>query len=536
MTVRFTERTVLLFGSLIFSLGLILSYFAPNLEFHVLTLGLMTGIGMTSTSIPSQIAVGKYFDRYRSLANSICFCGSSLGVMSLPPLVMYLIHQYGLRGSFLIYGGLLLNCAVGGALVRPFKGANSKGEASDSNGADDRESGRLMVLSTTEGLRVQSNGANAEAAGLSPAQGVASVENTGSSNDQDVPGALSLGSVPHDSSSGKDHGLTLHALKWTNLQKSSKEEVPSQTYESLSNSTEKGIAKGSAPSSLEAGSREQKNNHHESEFSDVAHDDSAELMCSDIADQALYDSYASLQCIDGSMHLSLGRRCPDAKKEKSRQSKSKLFFAFRYFIDFSLFRNTRYMLFLFSTSLSMVGFVNVTIYLIPRAEEYGISRDKAALFLTIAGGCDIFGRLIQGLISDVKKIGPDRVMMTGLCLMGIATLLLPLAHTFNTMTAYMVIFGLIGSSGHILSLPIVMKFVEEERMPRAMGLVVSSHGISNIVSPPLLGFIKDKTGTYDSTLYVCGACQLIASGLMLLESLLRVKENCGNPPKRQEER
>lgn len=407
--------------------------------------------------------------------------------MTLPPLVMYIIHQYGLRGSFLIYGGIFLNCAVGGALVRPFKGANSKIEPSESADADETDSGLLTDLSTTKVLHTRSNEENAEPTGLSPAQSGDSVKNVECPKDQGESGILRFGSVPPENRNehhAGDQGPPLNALA------SPQEEGFSQTYEALENSSDEGVEKGLQDCRnpcLGIGNREQVDNDSESECSDAVHGGSTELICSDMTDQGVYRSHASLHCIDGSMYLSPGRHCPDAKKAKSSGRKNKLFFAFRYFIDFTLFRNARYMFFLLSTCFSMVAFVNLTIYLIPRAEECGISRDKAALFLTITGGCDIFGRLILGVISDLRTIGPDRVMMIGLCLMGIATLLLPLARTFNTMTVYMVIFGLIGSSGHILSLPIVMKFVEEERMPRAMGLVVSFHGISNVVSPPVLG-------------------------------------------------
>lgn len=45
--------------------------------------------------------------------------GSPVFLSTLAPLNQYLINAYGWRGSFLILGGLLLNCCVAGSLMRP---------------------------------------------------------------------------------------------------------------------------------------------------------------------------------------------------------------------------------------------------------------------------------------------------------------------------------------------------------------------------------------------------------------------------------
>lgn len=45
--------------------------------------------------------------------------GSPVFLSTLAPLNQYLINAFGWRGSFLILGGLLLNCCVAGSLMRP---------------------------------------------------------------------------------------------------------------------------------------------------------------------------------------------------------------------------------------------------------------------------------------------------------------------------------------------------------------------------------------------------------------------------------
>lgn len=63
--------------------------------------------------------IGKYFYHRRPIANGIAMAGSPVFLSTLAPLNTWLYDAFGWRGSFLILGGLLLNCCVAGSLMRP---------------------------------------------------------------------------------------------------------------------------------------------------------------------------------------------------------------------------------------------------------------------------------------------------------------------------------------------------------------------------------------------------------------------------------
>lgn len=63
--------------------------------------------------------IGHYFVRRRAFANALSSTGTALGLSVLPLLANFLRGRYGWRGSFLIFGGILLNCCVCGAVLRP---------------------------------------------------------------------------------------------------------------------------------------------------------------------------------------------------------------------------------------------------------------------------------------------------------------------------------------------------------------------------------------------------------------------------------
>ncbi|KOB68009.1 putative transmembrane transport, partial [Operophtera brumata] len=75
--------------------------------------------------LPSVVAVGYYFESRRSLATGIAVCGSGVGTFSFAPLAAILLKEFGSwQNANLLLAGLILNCAVFGALMRPLAPLN----------------------------------------------------------------------------------------------------------------------------------------------------------------------------------------------------------------------------------------------------------------------------------------------------------------------------------------------------------------------------------------------------------------------------
>ncbi|RVE68982.1 hypothetical protein OJAV_G00073100 [Oryzias javanicus] len=116
---RFGCRPVMMVGGLFASLGMILGSFATSIIHIYLTTGVITGLGLALNFQPSLIMLNRYFSEKRPLANGLSAAGSPVALCCLSPLGQVLQYQYGWRGGFLILGGLLLNCCVCGALMKP---------------------------------------------------------------------------------------------------------------------------------------------------------------------------------------------------------------------------------------------------------------------------------------------------------------------------------------------------------------------------------------------------------------------------------
>lgn len=119
LTNKFGCRAVCIAGSLISSVAFILSTFCPTVNWLMLIYGFIGGIGFGLIYLPAVVCVGYYFETKRSLATGIAVCGSGVGTFAFAPLATFLLDLYGWKGANLILAGLIFNCVIFGALMRP---------------------------------------------------------------------------------------------------------------------------------------------------------------------------------------------------------------------------------------------------------------------------------------------------------------------------------------------------------------------------------------------------------------------------------
>lgn len=91
--------------------------------------------------------LNRYFSKRRPMANGLAAAGSPVFLCVLSPLGQVLQDQYGWRGGFLILGGLLLNCCVCAALMRPLEVPRAGAQAGAGLGPQRPAPRRLLDLS-----------------------------------------------------------------------------------------------------------------------------------------------------------------------------------------------------------------------------------------------------------------------------------------------------------------------------------------------------------------------------------------------------
>ncbi|KAM9467596.1 monocarboxylate transporter 2 [Clarias gariepinus] len=132
---KYGSRPVMLVGGVLCSISMIAASFCNSVVELYICIGVIGGFGLAFNLQPALTMIGKYFYKKRPIANGLAMAGSPVFLSTLAPLNQYLINAYGWRGSFLILGGLLLNCCVAGSLMRPLPQPSTKNDAKN----DDEE-------------------------------------------------------------------------------------------------------------------------------------------------------------------------------------------------------------------------------------------------------------------------------------------------------------------------------------------------------------------------------------------------------------
>ncbi|XP_010993615.3 monocarboxylate transporter 1 isoform X1 [Camelus dromedarius] len=116
---KYGSRPVIIIGGCLSGCGLIAASFCNTVKELYWCVGVIVGLGLAFNLNPALTMIGKYFYKRRPLANGLAMAGSPVFLSALAPLNQTLFVHFGWRGSFLILGGILLNCCVAGALMRP---------------------------------------------------------------------------------------------------------------------------------------------------------------------------------------------------------------------------------------------------------------------------------------------------------------------------------------------------------------------------------------------------------------------------------
>ncbi|XP_054631122.1 monocarboxylate transporter 2-like [Dunckerocampus dactyliophorus] len=137
---RYGSRPVVMVGGLMVGCSMVLASFGTTIFHLYICIGVIGGFGLAFNLQPALTIIGTYFHVKRPMANGLAMTGSPVILFSLAPLNQFLFDSFGWRGSFLILGGIVLNCCVAGSLMRPVNKKDQherKTEVEESNEAEE---------------------------------------------------------------------------------------------------------------------------------------------------------------------------------------------------------------------------------------------------------------------------------------------------------------------------------------------------------------------------------------------------------------
>ncbi|XP_058802122.1 monocarboxylate transporter 3 isoform X2 [Phymastichus coffea] len=541
---RYGFRLVAIVGSVIACLSFVLSHFATSIEFMYVTYGIMGGIGAGLIYVPAVITTGFYFEKWRALATGISVCGSGIGAFVLAPISQQLIDSFEWKGAILIQAGMLLNCAVFGAMFRPLKPKRVKVAANPETVASGIE------LRTT----IMSQGVST--ASLHASQPITN-RFFGTNNNTEYPtAAQALGSV-HDiganSSSSTSRSLhSLHkAVEMRTLERqvsASENRLSVPIYPELEVVDDEELKSVEEENNLLDGDADRLNgkvptirrhtiSDRRSRADSVTSHKSfkADKRRGSVAKEPQRPFYRDDIFYGGSLnrlphyrsqlssvgyHMSV-TRLPTAKDVAEEESGScylcpeSVRRILSTMLDLSLLKSPSFLILAISGGLTMTGFYTPFVYITDRARAANLPLDEtsAMWLVSIIGIGNTIGRVALGFVSSLPGVDALLINNVFITISGLLTMLSGLWMTRGYQFFYSAAFGLSVSVFASLRSILVVDLLGLEKLTNAFGLLLLFQGLGATIGAPLAGAFKDFTDSYDASFFFAGTLIVLSAAI-----------------------
>ncbi|XP_041363217.1 uncharacterized protein LOC121378885 [Gigantopelta aegis] len=551
-----TRKTIIL-GGIMSSAGITLSYFADSVVFLICMQGVVLGIGQALINGPGIILISEYFKKRRGIATSIAICGISFG-SAFPPFVNYLLEEFTLRDTFLILGAIHLNIIVGGMLSRPvsfYKKSHARKKLLLEDIMADSLHAKKRLLSGDKTEETFKHVSKTERKHL---KAINATENY--SNNCSCLVAKSLDHLPIDKSL-----QTLEACRKRTFSDSmtyrprtckNQDTLTRPTLLFLSSDLEIGpvslvdlasrelagssklnialtvncqhdsainpcinLIKGEHDSATNSGIGLMNTEHNSGTNSGIRLTSSEYDDCTNPG-ISLMNEHPDPIIQDKSNHIITEPRTGSSMFHRILQLVKKPFTS----LDFSVFKNPLFSMFACAAIFNIQTQSQLT-YVPALAIEHGISQSNAALLLTISGAMDLLSKLAFGWFADLGVIRKHHLQMMGLCINATSSLFVSLYSSFPLMVGYTVIQGIFSGVYRSLYVHVLIDFVGTENMGKAFGIIQLIHGLMVAVAHPVIGSLRDFTGSYSASFQYTAACGFVGSSILLLERWARRKKN-----------
>ncbi|XP_073248243.1 monocarboxylate transporter 4-like [Porites lutea] len=188
----------------------------------------------------------------------------------------------------------------------------------------------------------------------------------------------------------------------------------------------------------------------------------------------------------------------------------------RWFVDCSVFKNKRFVVLTLSAILYNLGHNTPRLHLVRFSEGLNVSADAASRLFIYIGVTTFIGRLLSGLLCNMRRVNPVYVYMGGLILDGCDIIFLTQAKTYGHLVAFSFLFGL--ADGVLVGafyIQILMS-VGPSLKASAMGLSSLCYGTTIATGPALAGFMTDRLHSYIPSLIFSAVTIFAAAALLLI--------------------
>ncbi|KAL0850904.1 hypothetical protein ABMA28_006813 [Loxostege sticticalis] len=191
------------------------------------------------------------------------------------------------------------------------------------------------------------------------------------------------------------------------------------------------------------------------------------------------------------------------------------------FLDLTLLKDWVYDNIIFGMALSF--FSDLTFFTLEPLflDKHHLSRGEIANIIAVGGATDMTARLLLGVAGQFFRINSRQMFFAGALLAAVFRIAF---IQFTTFMPLLILTSLLGASRSLVHIaqPIVMaEHVPIERYPPAYGLYMLLAGGISLTVGPMIGFIRDYTGSYVIAFNMLTACNLCCVVPWAIEAIWR---------------
>lgn len=515
---KFSCRAVVFAGGVFCALGMTLSYFATSLVHLLFTFGILTGIGGGLSTTPGIVIVSQYFDKHRALANGICVSGTAAGSFILPVLIKHLAEKFGFHGTILILGGCMLHVCVSATLYKPLEESvhmDPKNIECSQPLTDINPSNAGLLTNSTYLDSCDESASNKKFIEHLFLEESKNRKNDFYNTDK---------CVNNNDNSDDEYKDTIGETTFMKPMKSVRSSGILHSVEDLSTDSTWVYRKHSGTDS-NRGSRRRRNVFANDEIiSKIQAHLEKPISPPTSANRGLSKSMEIPTPVSNLAELRNQKvesedDCEDDDPPRTCCDRIQTY------LDISLLRDPTFILMCLSVTLMSVGCPYMLYYLPAHVISIGYSKSEAGYLVAVSAALDLIGRLGLGWLSDLQLFDRKKTYIVCILGAGIAVLTIPSVHLFYFLGSSAGVYGLCLGCWYVLMPVLLADIFGTDRISSSYGLVRMFQSIGAISVPPLAGFLRDLSGSYDICFYCMGSCMILGCIPLLVWAVLDCQES-----------
>ncbi|ALC48711.1 CG8051 [Drosophila busckii] len=480
---RYTYRAVALVGSVLTFVGLFWMVYANTFAVYMMSFSIIYGFGRGLTVSASSLAVNTYFKVKRRTATAFQFGVAGIGPIVCPYFATYMLEQFGVQGTTLLFAGASLHTIACSLIYQPVKWHVIKRseDAEAPTLAQVEEQDEHIIKNVVEPETPVLPRANDGWFGSRASLNSAGVRNRVNTWDKEHPGHVELKRLSSHGSAGGAQ----RQQRSISLSHSIKEE------------------------------QQLEEPHHES--------------LQQLEKYDLMWEQSPLQPPQPSQPLTEKQQQQlEDEQEQARRKRLPFYKKIVIFFDLDLLRDITYVN--LAVGITLINFVEINFAILTPfiLDDLGFDKSQIAFAMSLLGFFDLIIRFLIPLITAKLSWSNRTFFVVGILGMCFGRVLLSMTRNFYVMVAIFLWLGLNKAFRTVFWSLIIPSHVPLKRLPAAAGLQLLMSGTFSMMFGPIIGLVRDAT-SYAFTLNCLNALCAMAIFFWYLEDCIRSRRRKSPP-------